>query len=301
MLMMTVSINAFAAEKTRVYSYRTDAYAGSYIDIPLYIENNNGMMGFKITVSYSTDAFSLDYVVPSDKLSEAKGKFSTNDIDGKLHIAWSHTKNVAFDGELIIIRLNVKNTAPNGGYTIGINHSQEDTFNEKWEKLEWKCSDNIINVREEDTFDEPIPPKEENDLTEEEMDEVISDSLVEVGAESVEDLTDEQLNEFVNNAENHIKYEGGKVEIKDDMTAEEKLDEVLSVYPDTWDKELPTVDLTEDVDLTDNNKENPENNPPTTVIVVVGTILAITTIIVVAILYIKKKQKIIKGEDTNEK
>ena len=92
---------------------------GRSFDVPLYIENNHGIMGFDIIVEYDKN-----YVEPIEVNAGNVLKDETlNDsidtsITNSFHVMWAGTDNVTADGELFTIKFNLKRNAESGSTSM---------------------------------------------------------------------------------------------------------------------------------------------------------------------------------------
>lgn len=108
--------------------------------VPVYIRNNQGLMGFKIDLNYDTQNVKIQSV--SKGLVTAKGNFSSNvtleQNNEAVSVLWNATRNITGDGS--IMYLGVKVLKPEvETVNIEINYSQPDTFNEQWKDVVLQC------------------------------------------------------------------------------------------------------------------------------------------------------------------
>lgn len=158
LLMFSLVVSVSAGNNPRVYADNVKCDVGEVITIPVYIENNAGIMGFRITVDYSSEAFENPSVV---KGSVTKNGSFNDSITGAtketFDVLWSNTENIKADGTLFAVELKVKDTAATDKYSVGISYEQADTFNEKWQDVKLDCSDVEVIVGD---YVEPEIPEE---------------------------------------------------------------------------------------------------------------------------------------------
>lgn len=122
------------AEETKIVVGSDDVVLGTEktISIPVNIENNPGIMGFKISVVFPNDILSLESVDQGTVTN--KGNFSTkNDGANKTVILWNNTSEVLDNGSIFVLNYSVKDNSKDG--KISFSYSEEDTFNENYENV----------------------------------------------------------------------------------------------------------------------------------------------------------------------
>ena len=121
---------------------RADDCVGAYgetISVPVVIENNRGIMGYRLTFEYDSSAVEPVSVQRGEKFS---GNYEDNIglKDGTFDVLWSSSENVAENGTLLTLNFRVL-TEEDTTSLINISFSQEDTFNEKYEDVVFECKD----------------------------------------------------------------------------------------------------------------------------------------------------------------
>lgn len=133
-------------ETTTVYSEGISAVTGSEISVPVRIKNNSGTMGFALEFEYDSTVLT--------PVSVEKGSLITSGLDdnlqgdaipGKFKTVWYGTENLTDNGILMYLNFTVSDRA-SGETTIGVDYSQEDTFNEDFEDVELSCEDICISI-----------------------------------------------------------------------------------------------------------------------------------------------------------
>lgn len=205
------------------------ATPGDTVRIPVTISPHTGIMGFKISVEFPADVLSNPKVTRGAVTTQ--GMFADSISPGKnssFDIVWSGVSDVTEDGVLFILQFDVSDTAKGGTYPIKLAYSQPDTFNEKWEDVVLDVADlNLLIASEEDqTTDETLKqpteehPEEDPDTQETQspidqgensetfidevkdkvagdyIQDVIEDALKDVGADRIQDMDDNQFQQF---------------------------------------------------------------------------------------------------------
>ena len=145
-MLFSLTVCGMAANTASVYGDSVSCDAGEVISIPVYIKDNPGVMGFRITIDYPSQVFESPKVT--------KGKVTLN---GSFDVLWSNTENVKTDGTLFTVELKVKDNAATNKYSVGISYDQADTFNEKWQDVKLSCTDVEVTVGD---YVEPETPEE---------------------------------------------------------------------------------------------------------------------------------------------
>lgn len=149
------TVNAFAADKPRIYADSVKAEAGATLDIPVYIENNSGIMGTKITITYADGIEILD-VKRGDAFSE--GNFIQNTALNKQNsfdVVWNNDSANSSNGVIFTVTVKVADDAK-GDYSIDITYDPDNTFDEDYDDVELDCSNTIISINSELSFFQKI-------------------------------------------------------------------------------------------------------------------------------------------------
>lgn len=145
-LLIQCIIVAFAAQTATVSADKISITETEATLIPVKIDGNNGIMGFKITVEYPVDKIQIKSVSRGE--ITAKGNFNTNlgINDGRFDILWNHTEDISGDGTLFVISAQAKNEITKDT-EIKLSFSQPDTFNEAWEDIGLDCKNIVISAK----------------------------------------------------------------------------------------------------------------------------------------------------------
>lgn len=117
---------------------------GTMVEIPVKITNNKGVMGYKLNFT-----FDKTQVTPRSirKGFEYAGSLVDNIgvTEGVFSVLWNSIEDMSLDGVLFYILFEVSEEAELGDTEISVAFSPEDTFNEQWEDVVFKCS--VLNLQ----------------------------------------------------------------------------------------------------------------------------------------------------------
>lgn len=227
-------ITSYAAETAVVFSQPLSVDAGEKLSIPIYINNNPGIMGLKLLVTYNQQVFKSPVVrrgdVTKSGLFVDSIKPATN---GSFSVLWSNTSDVDEDGLLFYIEVSVSPSAPEGRQEIRMEYEREDTFNEQWEEVMLECGDIIITIngRPSETLStiaatssttkpysttnsetahssiNEITTKKNTNYLQGSIVVAVENALKEQGASNLDSLIGEQKNKFVESVKKQITRE----------------------------------------------------------------------------------------------
>ena len=125
-----------------IYADSVYALQGQTVAVPVYIANNTGVMGFRLNFSYNENVLTPVSVtkgalLEAGTLSDSIGAESGSNFS----VLWNHTDEVKEDGELFTITFQVASGISYSTADVAVAYSQEDTFNEKYEDVNFICED----------------------------------------------------------------------------------------------------------------------------------------------------------------
>lgn len=144
--------------------YADDFYAlpGDTVEIPVYIANNTGIMGFRLTFGYNTEVLSLTSIAKGSILTT--GTFSdsfTGTDTGSVDALWNNTENLTTNGELLVLTFTVNTGIGFSTADISVNYTESDTFNEGYNDVKLICKDidgAVTNLRPVSTQETVVKP-----------------------------------------------------------------------------------------------------------------------------------------------
>lgn len=209
---------SFAADEYIVSSDNITAKQGETITVPVTLTNNNGIMGFRITVRYPSSQLELTNISSGSITKD--GLFNTTVTDyasvkGSFDVLWSSSNQVKDNGTIVMLSFKIKNIASNGDYSISFSYSQEDTFNEAFKDVKLKCAPVTVTVNDgsipiETTEITTVEDENNNiqttdvriDVSDDYLIDSVKSVLISFGVNDIDSLTENQQNtllEFVNN------------------------------------------------------------------------------------------------------
>ena len=207
-------VSVFAENTYTVSSDNVHTKQGESFTIPIRLENNKGIMGFKITVQYPNEKLTLTNI-SSGSVTNG-GLFNTTvmsyaAVNGSFDVVWSDTQDFTDDGTLFMLSFSVSEIADDCVCKIKLTYSQDDTFNESWQDVKLNCKAVSVRIGEPE---ETLPPETTEQTTEKNDDEKkvkVSDDylissvksvLASFGVADINNVKEEQKTivlEFVNN------------------------------------------------------------------------------------------------------
>ena len=156
-MIVSMSVMSFAKNIATVYSETFTATAGENIDVPVYIKDNPGLMGYKFTISYNKSVFTPVKVTQGTAIKS--GNFNDSIDTSKNNefvVLWSNTANASDNGLLFTVNFKT-DSAAKGEYTITIKYSRDDTFNENWQEVKFNCENAVVDFGGVEVEPEPVP------------------------------------------------------------------------------------------------------------------------------------------------
>ncbi len=121
------------------------AQAGQEVTMPVYIENNPGFSGTKITISYDKNL----KVISVEKGNVLNyGNFvqnADNSADNSFDVVWNSNIENKASGVMFTVTFKLPDNA-SGDYNIKITYDKENTFNAKYDDVTFDCGSAVISV-----------------------------------------------------------------------------------------------------------------------------------------------------------
>ncbi len=140
-------INPFAGQAAWVQADHIQGAAGTTVNVPVRIFNNQGLMGFGITVHYDPAALTPLSVTRGTVTSA--GMFDSTlgpGSNGSFKVIWNNTENVGANGALMVVSFTVNPGAALGDTPLTLTYTQADTFNEAWQDVTLDCRAAALTV-----------------------------------------------------------------------------------------------------------------------------------------------------------
>lgn len=121
------------------------AQAGQEVTMPVYIGNNPGFSGTKITVSYDENL----KVISVEKGNVLNyGNFvqnADNSADNSFDVVWNSSIENKANGVMFTVTFKLPDNAA-GDYTVKITYDKDNTFNAKYDDVTFDCGSAVISV-----------------------------------------------------------------------------------------------------------------------------------------------------------
>lgn len=164
LLLGALAVGSLAANPAEVGISSGSVKAGETVELTVSMSGNPGMAAFMLYIYYDTDAFTVDpvkgIVAGSDfaggillgnELATAR-KNSDEPVgdsskDGVLALWCNATgTNTNKNGNMLVIRLQAKDTAANGSYTVSLGYDADNTIKEDGGKVALRVSGGTVTV-----------------------------------------------------------------------------------------------------------------------------------------------------------
>lgn len=195
----------FAASNPVIYSDEITAGKDAEIKIPVYIKENPGIMGFRITAEYDDKKMTV-MDISSGELTEngiLSNSLKPGSEESSFDVLWSSSENAKGDGTLFYIYAGTTSKFK-GEAEIKLSYAKEDTFNEDFKPVKLKCKTIKIGYDKAGSGQKLDENPAENHLAGEIKDEIVSrlndektvdvvkKALKDNGIEDPADMTPEQ-------------------------------------------------------------------------------------------------------------
>ena len=127
------------SEIAEIYAEDVSAKQNDEITIPIYIENNHGVMGYRLDFEYDADILQpISATCGSDFITGSQFNDSIGLKEGEFKVLWNNISELYADGVLFNLKFKVL-TSEKADTTIKMTYSQPDTFNEQYEDVVFDC------------------------------------------------------------------------------------------------------------------------------------------------------------------
>lgn len=127
------------SEIAEIYAEDVTAKQNDEITIPVYIENNHGIMGYRLDFEYDADILQpISATCGSDFITGSQFNDSIGLKEGEFKVLWNNISELYADGVLFNLKFKVL-TSEKADTTIKMTYSQPDTFNEQYEDVVFDC------------------------------------------------------------------------------------------------------------------------------------------------------------------
>lgn len=138
--------SVIADEIARVYS-DVNTYTEKTINIPVKIENNNGLMGYKFTVKAKN--LSISDITQGETFSDGMFNYKIGEKKETAEIIWTNNSPIKVDGELFSITADVKDNKTS--CEVDLIYSPSDTIDGNYNEVSLACDLIVISPENEKT------------------------------------------------------------------------------------------------------------------------------------------------------
>ena len=165
--------------------------------ISIYINNNPGIMGFKLHFDYPEDSVEVISAHKGEVTQKGNLNHNIGNKNGSFDVMWNNTSDTILNGAIISLRVKSLTDKP---FKITVSHSQADTFNEQYKDVVLECND-IVSSNPLSESDEVITtekaPNEITGITDDLLVDIISKALKENKVESLKDISESTKNSIL--------------------------------------------------------------------------------------------------------
>lgn len=137
-------------EGINVYSDNIVATVGKTVQVPIYIGNNTGLIGFKITFNYDYNVLTPVSVTNGDIITSGlQDNIEGDSVPGSINVYWATTDNLYDNGIAFYVTFQVNENVKVDKTTISLSYSQDDTFDENFNDVSLHCKDISLTIENE--------------------------------------------------------------------------------------------------------------------------------------------------------
>lgn len=139
---------AKAANAAKISAETVTVQPGEDISIPVNISGNQGIMGFKMSVTYDKEILTPTSVEAGELIPSGTTFLSNEDISTSNYfdVLWAGVDEINTDGVIYTLHFTVADSAVAGITEIELTYSQADTFNEAYEDVTLDCQNISVAV-----------------------------------------------------------------------------------------------------------------------------------------------------------
>ena len=157
------SLSAYTSDMPyRVFANAVEGEKGGSISVPVSIENNGGIMGFAIVITYESDVFTPVSAVKGEAIPSGLFNDSIETAQtGSFKVIYTGNTDITDNGVLFVLKFNLAEGAT-GHHSIGLSYIQADTFKEGWSDVVLNCESISVTIADSETETETVTETETN-------------------------------------------------------------------------------------------------------------------------------------------
>ena len=208
-MLFCFSFATFAETKSIVAAKQTKILTQNTTMIEVTVDHLINLMGFKINVKYDPELIDMISISRGDITKT--GNFTSNfgTIDGPFDVLWNNTEPVTEGKTLFTLGLKAKKYFDS--QEIQLSYSQGDTFDQNYDDVVFECKSIIVTCKKDEqktmTSKQELteqPAEYVNQLSQQELLDVIHSTMKEMKIDSILDLDDKNSKEFLDTLNSNI-------------------------------------------------------------------------------------------------
>ncbi len=143
----TVSVDAKVYNAPSLSVLNKNAKKGEIVEVPVSINNNIGLMGIKVLISYDSSVLYPIDIVETGYFGNGfvNDNIATSD-DSSFYIIWNGTESIDNDGKMFVARFNCIETPSSGKTDVEVEGVRADTFTELYNTMPLTSTKSIITI-----------------------------------------------------------------------------------------------------------------------------------------------------------
>lgn len=191
MSVAVLHVNIRAKSNPTIYCEEQEKVSQNEYLLKISINNNLGIMGYKLIGKYDHEKLEIQSIVCGERFDN--GMFQENNIknQNQFLILWTGITDIQKNDVLFYLRVKVLDKTYKK-HKIQLSYSKEDTFNEKWENVDFSCEDIVIDTNKavsDNISEETIVFKDEK------VNEFVENALCDIQADKIIDIIDKTMKE----------------------------------------------------------------------------------------------------------
>ena len=118
---------------------------GGQVTVPVTVQNNPGIAGFRFWIAYDTDALTYVSAEKAEAMTGGTLTAAYQEETQKLVITWFDVKNVTDDGVLFNLVFEISDDVE-GEYPLQIRYLPEDMVNATWQQVDCHITDGCVRL-----------------------------------------------------------------------------------------------------------------------------------------------------------
>ena len=139
--------NPDADEPAALYSDEIVISRNWEFDVPIYIRNNHGIMGFALIFEYDSLMITPVEVEAGDMISTGNFADNIGSNADYFRVLWNNAENVSDNGLLLTVKFSVCEGVAPETVPLSLSYNQIDTYNENWDDVDLIVDEMPISIK----------------------------------------------------------------------------------------------------------------------------------------------------------